>query len=134
MERGARRGRRWRVRGDGGGGGRGGDGERGERVRDGGGGTPRGFRGVEGQGGWQGGGQHERRVARPVGQGLIRQKIQEMTPDQILFWLLADRGVEALLDTTVTSTNILSAMAEAVRKASGIGRSPNMTTLLIKIR
>ena len=120
MERGARRGRRGRGvrgRGDGGGGyggggGRGGDGGRGGR----------------------GGGQHERRVARPVGQGLIRQKIQEMTPDQILFWLLADRGVEALLDTTVTSTNILSAMAEAVRKASGIGRSPNMTTLLIKIR
>jgi len=59
----------------------------------------------------------------------------ELPPEQLVLWLMADRGVAALLSMEqVNNTRIVLMLLSAVKKATEAGRSENLTELLIRVR
>ena len=78
--------------------------------------------------------QSEERVYHPVGVRLLEDRL-ELPPDQLVLWLMADRGVAALLSMEqVHNTRIILMLLSAVKKATEAGRSENLTELLIRVR
>ena len=96
--------------------------------------------GNDGQDGGQGrgrGGQASRapRVYRPVGYGLIEEKIEEFSCEELLLWLLNDRGFEALLMLErIEKPRLLTSTLKAILRAMDSGRDGNSTQLLIIVR
>ena len=70
----------------------------------------------------------------PVGFRLLEDRL-ELPPDQLVLWLMADRGVAALLSMEqVNNTRIILMLLSTVKKATEAGRSENLTELLIRVR
>ena len=63
----------------------------------------------------------------PVGVRLLEDKL-ELPPDQLVLWLMADRGVAALLSMEqVNNTRIVLMLLSAVKKSTEAGRSENQS-------
>ena len=71
---------------------------------------------------------------KPVSSRLLEEKLQELEPTELLWWLTADRGVKALLETREPQEAARRALLAAVVKASSAGRSENLNQLLIWLR
>ena len=85
-----------------------------------------------GRGGHYGGGP---RIFRPVGYGLIEDKIEQISCEDLLLWLLKDRGFEALLKLEqIENPRLLTSTLKAILRAMESGRDGNSTQLLIMVR
>ena len=71
---------------------------------------------------------------KPVSSGLLEEKTNNLVPSDLLFWLLADKGVSSLLNSEKCGLKTTLMLLSAVKKAMDVGRSENLTALLIKIR
>ena len=76
----------------------------------------------------------QERITHPVGAKLLEEKIDEYEPQELLFWLTADRGVEVLLGTTTPRDDSRRLLLAAVEKACTSERSETLNHLLISVR
>ena len=74
------------------------------------------------------------RITHPVGAKLLEEKIDEYEPQELLFWLTADRGVEVLLGTSSPRDDSRRLLLAAVEKACTSERSETLNHLLISVR
>ena len=58
----------------------------------------------------------------------------ELPPEQLVLWLMADRGLALLSMEQVNNTRVILMLLSAVKKANEAGRSENLTELLIRVR
>ena len=85
-----------------------------------------------GRGGYSGG---PTRVYKPVSYGLIEEKIEELSCEELLLWLLNDRGFESLLKLEkIEKPRLLISTLKAILRAMDSGRDGNSTQLLINVR
>ena len=58
----------------------------------------------------------------------------ELPPEQLVLWLMADRGLALLSMEQVNNTRVILMLLSAVKKANEAGRSENLPELLIRVR
>ena len=66
---------------------------------------------------------------------LVKEKCSDLLPQELLMWLLADRGFKALLEQPrIDNPGTLLEVLKAINKAMETGRSENGSVLLINFR